>query len=257
VADYIKATNFAVKDALTTGDPNKVVKGTEIDTEFNNIASAVASKADSQSPTFTGTPLAPTAGAGTNTTQIATTAFVGSAITTAIGNINTGVVTFSGGTTGLTPNTATAGAVTLGGTLALTNGGTGGTTASAARSNLGVPSTTGANASGTWAIDITGTAANVSSISSSQVLNATASATAGGVGTYAWLTPVDTASTTWTRGSTVSGSSYLFCGLTVSGGNNVIPSRTGTPSGTWRALGPGERPFTGGQYVTGLFLRIS
>jgi hypothetical protein len=39
-----------------------------------------------------------------------------------------GVTTFSGGTTGLTPSTATSGAVTLGGTLAVANGGTGGTT---------------------------------------------------------------------------------------------------------------------------------
>lgn len=36
-----------------------------------------------------------------------------------------GVTTFSGGTTGLTPNTPTAGAITLGGTLAAVNGGTG------------------------------------------------------------------------------------------------------------------------------------
>ena len=35
------------------------------------------------------------------------------------------VTTFSGGTTGLTPSTATSGAVTLGGTLAVANGGTG------------------------------------------------------------------------------------------------------------------------------------
>jgi len=43
-----------------------------------------------------------------------------------------GVTTFSAGTTGLTPNTATAGAITLAGTLALTNGGSGQTTAQAA-----------------------------------------------------------------------------------------------------------------------------
>jgi polyhydroxyalkanoate synthesis regulator phasin len=40
----------------------------------------------------------------------------------------TAVTTFSGGTTGLTPNTATSGAVTLGGTLAVANGGTGSAT---------------------------------------------------------------------------------------------------------------------------------
>ena len=43
-----------------------------------------------------------------------------------------GVTTFDAGTTGFTPSTATAGAITLAGTLALTNGGSGQTTAQAA-----------------------------------------------------------------------------------------------------------------------------
>lgn len=55
MSDYTKTTNFAAKDALLTGDPAKVVKGTEIDTEFTNIATAVATKANSASPTFSGT----------------------------------------------------------------------------------------------------------------------------------------------------------------------------------------------------------
>ena len=46
MTDYTKSTNFAAKDALASGNANKVVKGTEIDTEFNNIATAVASKAN-------------------------------------------------------------------------------------------------------------------------------------------------------------------------------------------------------------------
>lgn len=50
--------------------------------------------------------------------------------------IGTAVSTFSGGTTGLTPSTPTSGAVTLAGTLAVANGGTGATSASTARSNL-------------------------------------------------------------------------------------------------------------------------
>jgi len=44
--DYTKATNFAAKDALSPGNANKVVKGTEIDTEFNNISTAIASKSN-------------------------------------------------------------------------------------------------------------------------------------------------------------------------------------------------------------------
>lgn len=76
MSDYTKTTNFAAKDALTTGDANKIVKGTEINDEFAAIETAIATKANSLSPTLTGTPLAPTAASGTNTTQIATTAFV-------------------------------------------------------------------------------------------------------------------------------------------------------------------------------------
>ena len=76
MSSYTKSTNFASKDALLTGNPLKVVKGTEIDDEFNAIQTAVNSKADTNSPDLSGTPTAPTASAAANTTQIATTAFV-------------------------------------------------------------------------------------------------------------------------------------------------------------------------------------
>jgi len=46
MANYTKTTNFAAKDALASGNASKVVKGTEIDTEFTNIQTAIASKAD-------------------------------------------------------------------------------------------------------------------------------------------------------------------------------------------------------------------
>jgi len=80
MSNYTKATNFATKDTLPTGDANKIVKGTEIDNEFNSISGAISSKADIASPTFTGTPAAPTATSGSNTTQLATTAFVTAAL---------------------------------------------------------------------------------------------------------------------------------------------------------------------------------
>jgi hypothetical protein len=60
MSNYTKSTNFATKDALTSGDPLKIVKGTEINTEFDNIATAVNSKSDTASPTFTGTVTIPT-----------------------------------------------------------------------------------------------------------------------------------------------------------------------------------------------------
>ena len=80
MSDYTKSTNFATKDNLSSGNPLKIVKGTEIDTEFNNIATAIATKADLASPTFTGNPTAPTPSSGDNDTSIATTAFVQAAI---------------------------------------------------------------------------------------------------------------------------------------------------------------------------------
>jgi hypothetical protein len=89
MSNYVKATNFATKDTLPTGDSNKIVKGTEIDNEFNSIAGAISSKADIASPTFTGTPAAPTPISTTNTTQLATTAFVQAVV----GETNTTVAT--------------------------------------------------------------------------------------------------------------------------------------------------------------------
>jgi hypothetical protein len=83
MANYTKATNFTAKDGLPTGNSGKIVKGAEIDTEFTAIASAISSKADLNSPALTGTPTAPTASAATNTTQLATTAFVQTALSAA------------------------------------------------------------------------------------------------------------------------------------------------------------------------------
>ena len=60
MSNYTKSTDFASKDSLPTGDPSKVIKGTEINTEFANIQVAVNSKSDTASPTFTGTVTAPT-----------------------------------------------------------------------------------------------------------------------------------------------------------------------------------------------------
>ena len=46
MSNYTKTTNFAAKDSLSPGNANKVVKGTEIDTEFTNIQTAISTKAD-------------------------------------------------------------------------------------------------------------------------------------------------------------------------------------------------------------------
>lgn len=60
MSNYTKTTNFAVKDSLASGNPAKIIKGSEINAEYDNIATAVATKADTASPTFTGTVTVPT-----------------------------------------------------------------------------------------------------------------------------------------------------------------------------------------------------
>jgi hypothetical protein len=175
--------------------------------------------------------------------------------TWAAGNVPASVSSFSAGTTGLTPNTATTGAVTLAGTLGLANGGTGGTTAATARLNLQVPSTSGGGASGTWAINISGNAATATTLTTNQVLAATAGASVGAVGTYAFLAL--RTSSTFTAGDTYAGSNLVYAGLLSAGiysDNTAGAQSTTYVTGTWRAMGSANNatrvPMT-------LFLRIS
>ena len=65
MSNYTKTTNFTAKDSLPTCDSGKIIKGSEFDTEFDNIVTAVATKADSSGPTFTGTLTAGTITGGT------------------------------------------------------------------------------------------------------------------------------------------------------------------------------------------------
>ena len=60
MSNYTKTTNFTAKDTLPTGNAAKIIKGTDFDTEFDALVVAVASKANSDSPTFTGTVTIPT-----------------------------------------------------------------------------------------------------------------------------------------------------------------------------------------------------
>ena len=63
-------------DDLTEGT-NEYYTEAKVDAR---VVAGITGKADLNSPTFTGTPAAPTAGAGTNDTQVATTAFVTAAV---------------------------------------------------------------------------------------------------------------------------------------------------------------------------------
>ena len=90
MTDYTKTVNFAAKDSLPSGDSGKIIRGTEFDTEFNNISTAVATKADEASPTFTGTATFNDISV-TGTTETVTLSVTGS---TVLGDLDTDTVLF-------------------------------------------------------------------------------------------------------------------------------------------------------------------
>jgi hypothetical protein len=263
MSNYTKSTNFATKDALPSGDPLKIVKGTEIDTEFNNIATAVATKADLISPTFGGSPTLPTGttgvtqSAGNNTTALATTAFTTAAITAE----RTATVTLTNKS--LTSPTLTGTPVAP--TAAVNNNTTQVATTAFVVAQIAddAPTKTGTGASGTWGIDISGnaaTASTVATITSSQVLTAAAAASVGAVGSYAFLG--DTGTTGYAPGGTAAGSSLRYAGLrAASSWDNAVPSAgtygggTDAPAGTWRCMGNGNASSSSNRAT--LWLRIS
>jgi hypothetical protein len=98
MSNYTLAVNWSGKDALSDSDTAKVVSGSDFNTEFTTVQTAVNSKADLNGDsgedfaannatvagtlTVTGIPTIPTASAGTDTTQAASTAFVTTAVNT-------------------------------------------------------------------------------------------------------------------------------------------------------------------------------
>ncbi len=81
MSQYNLVVQWSSKDALADNNPDKVVSGDDFNTEFLAVKSAINSKADLTENTQIIT--AATASSGTNTNQVATTAFVTAAMTAA------------------------------------------------------------------------------------------------------------------------------------------------------------------------------
>ena len=163
------------------------------------------------SPALSGTPTSTTASTGTNTTQIATTAFVQSAIASGTGVVNT----FSGGSTGLSPNSATSGAITLGGILNVAYGGTG-------TSNTPTAGTVVYGNGSVYAITAVGT--------SGQVL------TSSGSGAPTWTSVSGTGTvTSITAGTGLTGGTITASG-TIAIDTSVVATLTGTQTLTNKTI---------------------
>ena len=115
MSDYTKSTNFATKDSLSSGNPLKIVKGTEINTEFDNIQTAVATKTDNANANITGgsivgiTDLAVAdGGTGASTATNARTN-----LSAAKSGANSDITSITGLTTALAPSQGGTGATTL------------------------------------------------------------------------------------------------------------------------------------------------
>jgi hypothetical protein len=125
LSNYTKSTNFATKDNLSPGDPLKIVRGTEIDTEFNNIATAISTKTDNSAAAITG-------GSITGITDLAV-ADGGTGASTAAGALNNLLPSQTGNSskylqtdgTNATWDAISINTGDITGTLGVTNGGTG------------------------------------------------------------------------------------------------------------------------------------
>ena len=164
--DNLLASAPAALDTL-----NELAAALGNDASFSStVTTSLAAKAPLASPSLTGTPLAPTASAGTSTTQIATTAFVATSFAPKASPTFTGTVT--------TPLT-TAGVVTTSGAGVLSS--TASATAATAntyalRDGNGYVITSGLQTSPPPAI-VTATTYTVAATDTSLIFNSTASCT--------------------------------------------------------------------------------
>jgi|GEM_PF-2238920 len=275
MTNYVKSTNFATKDNLASGDPLKIVKGTEINTEFDNIAVAVATKAELASPTFTGTVTIPTvaisAGTITGITDLAvadggtgasTAENARTNLSAASSGANSDITSITGLTTALTVAQGGTGATTLTANNVVLGNGTSAVQFVAPGSSGNVLVSNGS----TWTSGgagvtsaVAGNGIAVSSATGAVTISA-AAPSSGSIGSYCFAGSPDAGNSTiaFTPGTTVAGSTLRI----------ADPSTTVTTSGydpgfggTWQSMGRTSRTFNpcngNSPSSIGLWVRVS
>jgi len=204
MSNYTKTTNFATKDNLSPGNPLKIVKGTEIDTEYNNIATAVATKTDNSAAAITG-------GAIDGATVGATTPATGAFTTLAASGTTTLAGALVGAATQSAFNTVST-TLNLGG--------------AATAVNLGA-------ATGTATVNNTTLAAKAITASTTLAVTGTSTLTGAVTATAGVSGPITSSSVSITGGS-ITGITDLAVAdggtgaSTAAGGlNNLLPTQTG------------------------------
>ena len=226
---YCDGTNFLPSTTGSTGNQtingNLLVTGTTTLTGALSASTAVFSGAiSSVNPSFTGTPTAPTASSGTNTTQIATTAFVTTAVAGGLGTLGT-----------MALQNANAVAITGGALSGMTNvaGGThSGTTATFSGAVTGGSGVFGAvsGTTGTFSSTISGTTITASTQFSGPGTGLTGTAASLTAGNATNAANSNTTNQTNFSNLTIGGSQVLFA----ANYNSYAPSLIGTgASGTW------------------------
>ena len=207
MSNYTKSTNFATKDNLTPGDPLKIVRGTEIDTEFNNISTAIATKTDNSAAAITG-------GTIDGATVGATTPATGAFTTLAASGTTTLAGALVGAATQSAFNTVST-TLNLGG--------------AATALNLGA-------ATGTATVNNTTLAAKAITASTTLAVTGTSTLTGAVTATAGVSGPITSSSVSITGGS-ITGITDLAVAdggtgaSTAAGGlNNLLPSQTGNAS---------------------------
>jgi hypothetical protein len=182
----ITPTSVAASGAVTgsnlsgsnTGDQTITLTGDVTGTGTGSFAATIANNAVTYAKMQAASAVAKLIGSNASGTALSeitlgtNLSMAGSTLNAAVASGSVTSVNADGGTTGMSfsggPITSS-GTLTLGGTLDLDNGGTGATTASGARTNLGlaigtdIPALDGTGATGTWNIDVLGSAGTITS----------------------------------------------------------------------------------------------